>query len=212
MRYALLFLPLPLLAQFDLCPWTPWTGYQSPWQGYIEHSGYGSGWNAAGMRWHSQALTLHACASARGQPFLAGLGHIALSPSTLLHLGWGLEKRSPYFYSQWNATFNDYQKTQFQIRMTQGYLGLSATYFEHLESGWYVGVSGLYTSSTGIQYVVQISPPGHQDRTKLYVSTTGDWRLTWHTPHTSVSFGASHWPWLRSSLHWGKAIASSQVP
>ena len=212
MRFVLLFLPLPLLAQFDLCPWTPWTGSGSQWQGYIEHSGYGSGWNAAGLRWHSESLSLHACASARGQPFEGALGHLALNSRLRLSIGWGLEQQIPYFYSQWNTTLSTYQKGQLQLRLAEGDIGLSATYWEHLESGWLFGISALYSPSTGILYIVQADPPGLEGRARLFVSTSGDWRVTWNSTHASVSFGVSAWPWLRSSLHWGKAIASSTVP
>ena len=207
MRFLFLFLPIQLMAQFDLCPWTPWADDGPQWHGYIEHSGFGSGWNAAGLRWHSQNFRGHVCVSARGQCSLGGLGRIAITPMTQLLVGWGLEQKKPIFYGQWTTTYNDYQEIQLHVRLSRSYTGYSVTYSELLESGWHLGATALFAPNTGIQYVIQVRPPGIQNRGRLYVSTSGDWRVEWRIPHVRISFGSSHWPWLRSSLLWGKEIA-----
>lgn len=210
MRFLLLFLPFQLLAQFDLCPWTPWVVEGPQYEAYLEHSGFGAGWNAAGVRWHSYGLSAHISASPRGQPSMAALGRMALTPKSQLHVGWGLEQKKPHLYGQWNTTLTDHQELQLQLRFAQNHTGWACTYSELLESGWHIGATALYAPSTGIHYVLQIRPPGMQDRGRLFVSTSGDWRVEWRTPHVTVSFGTSSWPWLRSSLLWGKEIAWSK--
>ena len=206
MRYVLAFLPLSLFAQLDLRPWSTWSPTINQFEGYAEHSGFGSGWNAAGIMFQHKTSVWHFSTSSLGKVSAAGLARIPLTSHQFLYLGWGLEDFRPKCYGQWTATWNNYQRMELRVQLLKTSIQCSFTYEELLESGWLVGLTAWSQKSLNPQGILVIQPPGEHSFGRFYFSTSGDWAVVLKLPSIQILFGGLGWPWCRTTWQWGKSV------
>ena len=209
MRMVLLFIPVHLWAQCGLLPWSPWENKLSKWEVYIEHYGFGEGWNTCGIRRQSSNYSLQIQSSSKGKLSLKGLGRVRIDPNNQVLVGFDLANHVPQINGQWSTNWNEFQHFTLQICANTRSLNMAITFQELTENGWLLGVTALALPNQMSEIVGYVQFPGSERLGRIYTSTTGNWAVELNIKNMRFLFGGLYWPWFRTTLFWDNPVIMS---
>ena len=190
-QWFILLFPLPLLAQFQVEPWRPWSLPSATWRLSIEQSGPRPGWTALGASMQGPKWALHTLLSPYGQPYVAGLAKLSLGYGKHLQGGWGVESGMPHLYLSYQQVVGPSTQIEARIRSSTTAFWSGLLQVQQLtENGWTLSVTAIRNPLGEVEWVLGGRPMGHAHFRGVFVSTSGRWRVIWERRNGRICFGS----------------------